>query len=247
MAFPALHLEQRFEEAVEPTLPLAAALAQAAETIDASPTYEESLQAVVRATTVSLPQFQHVSLSVRRSGGRMSTAASSDELALGLDHTQYALREGPCVDAVEEEPFVVVDRLPHEQRWPQYIPFAASRGVRSQLAVRLFSGGTHVGGLNLYSSSHDEVGAEASEAARLFATHAAILLGHAQQEHQLNQALQSRKLIGQAIGILMERYELDEERAFQFLMRASSTSNVKLRDVAAEVVSTSLERYARPR
>lgn len=55
------------------------------------------------------------------------------------------------MDAVEEEPFVVVDRLPHAQRWPQYIPFAASRGVRSQLAVRLFSGGTHVGGLNFYS------------------------------------------------------------------------------------------------
>ncbi len=247
MPFPALHLEQRFEEAVEPTLPLAAALAQAAETIDASPTYEESLQAVVRATTVSLPQFQHVSLSVRRSGERMSTAASSDELALGLDHTQYALREGPCLDAVEDEPCVVVDRLRHDQRWPRYVPFAAGRGVRSQLAVRLFGNGSHIGGLNLYSSTHDEIGDDTVEVARLFATHAAIILGHAQHEHQLNEALQTRKLIGQAIGILMERYEMDDDRAFQFLIRASSTSNVKLRDVAAEVVSSSVERYARLR
>ena len=70
-----------------------------------------------------------------------------------------------------------------------------------------------------------------------------MILGHAQQEDQLNQALQSRKVIGQAIGILMERYRIDADRAFQFLMRASSSSNIKLRDVADEIVSTSIERY----
>ncbi len=82
-----------------------------------------------------------------------------------------------------------------------------------------------------------------AETARLFATHAAIILGHAQQEDQLNEALRNRKTIGQAIGILMERYRIDADRAFQFLIRASSTSNVKLRDVAEEVVTSSVERY----
>ncbi len=98
-------------------------------------------------------------------------------------------------------------------------------------------------GLNLYSTEHDEVEPASADTAQLFATHAAIILGHAQQEDQLNQALASRKVIGQAIGIVMERYRVDADRAFQFLLRASSSSNIKLRDVAQEIVTTSTERY----
>lgn len=69
------------------------------------------------------------------------------------------------------------------------------------------------------------------------------MLGHAQHERQLNQALESRKSIGQAIGILKERYRIAQDRAFQFLVRGSSTSNIKLRDVASELVTSSTERY----
>ncbi len=79
--------------------------------------------------------------------------------------------------------------------------------------------------------------------ARLLATHAAIVLGHVQHAQQLNQALESRKIIGQAIGIVMERYHIDHDRAFQFLVRASSTSNIKLRALAEEVVTSSTEKY----
>jgi AmiR/NasT family two-component response regulator len=78
--------------------------------------------------------------------------------------------------------------------------------------------------------------------ADLFATHAAIALGHAEERENLNQALQSRKVIGQAIGILMERYQLTEDRAFSFLVRASSHGNIKLRDVAAELVDEANKR-----
>ncbi|CUR58831.1 hypothetical protein NOCA1160080 [metagenome] len=115
--------------------------------------------------------------------------------------------------------------------------------MRSQVAVRLFSKKRHIAGLNLYSTERDDVDASTAETARLFATHAAIILGHAQEEDQLNHALLNRKLIGQAVGILMERYRIDADRAFQFLVRASSTSNIKLRDVAEELVTSSTERY----
>lgn len=144
---------------------------------------------------------------------------------------------------MEHEPVVVVPRLRHDQRWPGYVAAAATRGIRSQVAVRLFADNRHVAGLNLYSTEHDEVEQASPETAQLFATHAAIILGHARQEDQLNQALASRKMIGQAIGILMERYRIDADHAFQFLLRASSSSNIKLRDVAEEVVTTSVERY----
>jgi GAF domain-containing protein len=223
-------------------LAVATALAHASESINDSRTYEETLDAIVHATRTSLPEFGHVSISLRRRDGAFETAAGTDQLVWELDGVQYDLGEGPCVEAVEHEPVVVV-RLHHEQRWPEYVAAAAARGVRSQVAVRLFSSNRHIAGLNLYSTEHDEVDQASVATARLFATHAAIILGHAQQEDQLNHALESRKLIGQAIGILMERYQIDADRAFQFLMRASSTSNIKLRDVADEVVTSSIERY----
>jgi hypothetical protein len=105
-------------------------------------------------------------------------------------------------------------RIHHDQRWPRYVPAAVELGLRSQLAVRLYL---------------DDQGT--------LAAHAAIALGNARERENLNQALHSRKVIGQAVGILMERYEMNEDRAFAFLVRASSHANIKLRDVAQELVN----------
>lgn len=229
--------------AERPDLPVAASLANAAEAINESQSFQETMDAIVRATCTSLPEFGHVSLSLRKPDGTLETTSGTDQLVWELDNQQYSVGEGPCVEAIEEEPVVVVEHLPHEQRWPRYIPAAAEKGVRSQVGVRLFTSGRHIGGLNLYSTEHYEVDPDCVETARLFATHAAIMLGHAQHQDQLNQALQTRKLIGQAIGILMERYRIDADRAFQFLVRASSTGNIKLRDVAEELVTSSTEHY----
>ena len=91
--------------------------------------------------------------------------------------------------------------------------------------------GTH-GGIAFYSTVSDEVTTEAQTLARLFATHAAIALGHAHERETLTEGLQTRKVIGQAIGILMERYGMNEDRAFAFLVRVSSHGNIKIRVVA---------------
>lgn len=231
------------DTADDSTLTLATALARASEVINESRTFAETLDAIVHATRASLPEFPHVSISLKRRDGTFETAAGTDQLVWELDGVQYDMGEGPCVQAVEHEPVVVVRRLRHEQRWPRYVPAAVERGVRSQVAVRLFANKRHIAGLNLYSTEHDEVEQASADTAQLFATHAAIILGHAQQEDQLNEALASRKMIGQAIGIVMERYRVDSDRAFQYLLRASSSSNIKLRDVAEEIVTTSVERY----
>lgn len=226
-----------------PNLAVAVELARASESINDCGTFDETLDAIVHATRASLPEFGHVSISVRNGGGRFETSAGTDQLAWELDSVQYELGEGPCVQAIEAEPVVVVQHLRHDQRWPRYVPAAADRGVRSQVAVRLFTKNKHIAGLNLYSTERDDVDACSAETARLFAAHAAIILGHAEEEDHLNHALQNRKLIGQAVGILMERYRIEPDAAFQFLVRVSSTSNIKLRDVADEVVTSSVERY----
>ena len=123
------------------------------------------------------------------------------------------------------------------------LPAAATVAAAAAAGIGHFLAKPYTAQALLTATERDDVDVSSAETARLFATHAAIILGHAQQEDHLTQALQTRKIIGQAIGIVMERYRIDADRAFQFLIRASSTSNVKLRDVAEEVVTSSSERY----
>ena len=106
---------------------------------------------------------------------------------------------------------------------------AAGRADRApaQLALQLYNDEGTIGGLNLYSTRSPTVEPDAVRVAELFASHAAIALGRARREEQLNDALVMRKVIGQAIGLTMEHYQITEDRAFLFLVRASQTSNVK--------------------
>lgn len=217
---------------------LATALADAAAEINRPTSLDETLDAIVRATRTSVPGFTDVGISIRHRGGPIETKAGTGQLVWELDTIQYDLGEGPCVDAIEAGATVVVEDARHEQRWPRYIAQAVQQGLRSQLAVGLYDDGKSLGGLNLYSTIESKVRDEAVHAAQLFARHATIALEKAQDKHQLNEALTTRKVIGQALGIIMERYQIDEDGAFQFLVRASSTSNIKLRDVAAELVDT---------
>jgi GAF domain-containing protein len=214
------------------------AIASAARSMNHKRTLDETLQAIVEVARASVPGFDEVGISTLHKDGKVQTRAATGDLVHQLDDLQYGLSEGPCVDTLREAHVVVAPHIQHDQRWPRYVPAAVERGLRSQLAVRLYldDQGT-LGGLNLYSTTSDDVDPEAEGTAELFAAHAAIALGNARERENLNQALHSRKVIGQAVGILMERYEMNEDRAFAFLVRASSHANIKLRDVAQELVN----------
>jgi GAF domain-containing protein len=217
-------------------LRIAAALTEAAKLMHAPKTLEETLDAITQATLRTVPGFDHVGISTRHKDGTIVTRSGTDQLVWDLDELQYGLREGPCYDAITGDGVTAVEDARQDQRWPRYLPEAARRGLRAQLAVGLYSDDDSLGGLNLYSTSSDTIAKDAVLIAELFASQAAIALGRSRHESQLNQALQTRRTIGQAVGIVMERYQLGEEQAFNFLIRASSTSNIKLRDVAAELV-----------
>jgi GAF domain-containing protein len=219
-------------------LRIATALNEAAKLMHAPSTLEETLEAITQATIQTVPGFDHVGISITHRDGSIETRSGSDQLVWELDEIQYAMKEGPCYDAIRGKGVVVVEHAPHDQRWPRYMPAAAKKGLRAQLGVGLFDDEDALGGLNLYSTSAETVSGDAIAIAELFASQAAIALGRSRHANQLNQALETRKVIGQAIGILMGKHRLTEERAFQFLVRASSTSNIKLRDVAAELVRT---------
>jgi GAF domain-containing protein len=216
---------------------IAASIAQAARSIHETQSLDESLQRIAEVARATLPGFDEVGISTVDRRSRVETRAATGDLVWTLDKLQYDLGEGPCVDSLRDSPVVVAPHLRHDQRWPRYVPRAVEVGLQSQLALRLYLDDTGVlGGLNLYSTTSPEIDPDAPALADLFASHAAIALGNAYDRHHLNEALQTRKVIGQAIGILMERYDLNEDRAFQFLVRASSQANLKLRDVAQELV-----------
>lgn len=215
---------------------LAAHFADAARVMTQPRTLEDALETIVEAAQRSVPGFDAVGISTVDSKGNPQTRARTGDLVDVLDAIQYGMDEGPCVDSLKGADVVVASHIGQDPRWPRYAPEAVKRGTRSQLAVRLQLEDGVLGGINFYSNIADEVDPEAESLADLFATHAAIALGHARERENLNQALESRKVIGQAVGIIMERYGLDEDRAFGFLVRTSSTSNLKLRDIAQALV-----------
>jgi GAF domain-containing protein len=178
----------------------------------------------------------HASVSIVHRNGNIETRAASDSLVGRLDDLQYQLGEGPCLQAIHQDGVVRVEHARDEQRWPAFIAKAVEEGLRSQLGLRLYTDGDTLGGLNLYSTTDDEIDDEVEHLAELFAHHAVIAIDRAKVEGNLATALATRKTIGQALGILMERHEIDEDQAFAYLIRVSSHSNVKLRDVADEIV-----------
>jgi transcriptional regulator with GAF, ATPase, and Fis domain len=215
--------------------PFAQSIAEAARTLNQPRSLDETLQTIVEVACNSVPGFDQVGIATLDKG-RVEARAFTGDLVLRLDDVQYGLREGPCSAALQGTDAVSVSSLRVEKRWPRYVPQARAAGVRSQMAVKLHLDQHAVGGINFYSTISDDVSHDARALGRLFATHAAIALGRAHEQRTLNQALQTRKVIGQAIGILMERYQMNEDRAFAFLVRASSAANIKLRAVAQQLV-----------
>lgn len=224
---------------------VADALATAARDINAPRDLASTLDAIVRVAAECLPGIDHAGISIAHRGGQIETRAGTDQLVWDLDALQHALGEGPSLHAIATQQLTVGDDLRHEQRWPRYVAGALEHGVKAQLGIRLYVEDETLGSLNLYSTEKETIDPEVVRAAELFATHAALALGRARREEELTAALNSRRVIGMALGLVMERFSLDQERAFDYLTRVSQQSNVKLRDVAQEMVEDADHRARR--
>ena len=222
--------------------PVAAALTEAARAIHSHRSLDDTLDAIVRAAQETVPGFEHVGISITHGNGTIETRAGTGQLVWEVDELQYKLHEGPCYDAIRHGGVTVVDDMATETRWPRYVSEVTARGLRAQMGLQLFTEDGTLGGLNLYSRKPG-IDPDAVQLAELFAAHASIALGRARHEHQLNESVASRQAIGTAVGIIMERYRISEDRAFQFLVRASSTSNLKLRVIAQELVDSANDRF----
>lgn len=224
---------------------VASAMAGAAQAINTPGSLDETLDAIVRAAQETVPGFEHVGISITHGSGEIETRAGTGQLVWEVDDRQYKLRQGPCYDAIRHGGVTIMDDVRTETRWPEYVAEVDKLGLRAQMGLQLYTEEGALGGLNFYSRAPG-VDPDAVQLAELFAAHAAIALGRARHEHQLKESVASRQAIGTAVGIVMERYQISEDRAFQFLVRASSTSNIKLRALAQELVATTNERFTSP-
>ncbi len=198
---------------------------------------DDTLATLTQAALQSIPGVDYVSISMREgNGANITTLAPTHDVAVEADQVQYELKEGPCYEAVNGEPITLAIDIAHDVRWPNFGPRAAALGIGAQMAVGLISNRRKRAAMNLYAKQADAFTDETVEMAELFASHAAVVLGFTGTIESLDEAIQSRKIIGQALGIVMERYDLSEDRAFRFLTRVSQDSNVKLRLVAQSMV-----------
>ncbi len=197
---------------------------------------DQTLSAITSAAVELLPDVTSASITVRHSDGRLDTFAQTRDDLLAVDAAQYALQEGPCYEAASENVHVLSPDLAHDERFPQYAAVALQYGVRAQAGLRLFDSPKASAALNLYS---DKVGtfSDFDTLGSLFAHQSAMAISYAREVHNLKEAVATRTGIGQAVGIVMERYGLTDERAFAFLARVSQHRNVKLRLVAQEIIA----------
>lgn len=217
---------------------LADQLSELARTLEKQPDLQTTLDTIVRSAVTTVPGATDASISQIQRRREVKTLAAVGELARSVDHAQYDLGEGPCLDTLYEQETVRLSDLGAEDRWPQFVARARELGVGSMLAVQLFVEGEDLGALNLVSRQSQAFDDESEYVALLFASHAAVAMSGERTRGHLKAAMTTREVIGQAQGILMERFKVTGEVAFHMLIVASQNSNRKLRDVADDLVST---------
>ncbi|TFV62779.1 UNVERIFIED_ORG: ANTAR domain-containing protein [Bacillus sp. AZ43] len=199
---------------------------------------DATLQQITSTAVLNVPGAEHCTISYVTGRRRVQPRASTGEVPAAVDEAQSRLQEGPCLDSVSEQTTVRIDDMRQESRWPTFAQEAVRLGVLSSLSIQLFVEADNLGALNMYAGAPHAFGEESEDVGLVFAAHAAIAIAGAQQESHLRLAMGSRDLIGQAKGILMERYKVTSDQAFALLSQASQLTNRKLVDIAAELCQT---------
>ena len=161
------------------------------------------------------------------------TAASTD----GIVELANSGPAGPILDAFDTAAAINVPDLTVETRWPGW-PVGDAHGLRSLLAVRLKIDNRPAGVLLVGHTDPDAFSEDDEAIANIIARHASIAVAGARQQATLAQAADARKIVGQAMGILMERYNIKDDQAFAILARYSQHTNTKLRAIALQLIET---------
>jgi hypothetical protein len=195
--------------------------------------------ALCLAATLTVPGCDHASLLVREND-RYVTVGASDRLAQAIDDLERRAGDGPCIDAIEEETPQIDPDLTTSSLWPKLAEvLVAETPVRGAMGFRLLVDKRKAAALNLFSDSPNTFDAESAGRAAVLAAFASVAINavaKGEDAASLRRGLLSNREIGKAVGMLMMLHEMSEDEAFDLLRRHSQALNIKLADVAREVI-----------
>jgi GAF domain-containing protein len=218
-------------------------VAQSAQILFTAGSVDDTLASVVALAVATIEGCDFVGIFLLDADG-VTTPVHTDPVVVEADSLQHQASEGPCLDAIAHRLIFYADDLEVDLRWPNFAPRAAAIGIRSVLALPLSADG-QLGALNLYALFPIAFGVLDRAKAAILASLAGLALSvahsHEDEERRaldFQTALSTRETIGEALGILMERERISADQAFDVLRRASQHLNIKLREVAQNLVDT---------
>jgi GAF domain-containing protein len=235
-----LELPDTTELTVDSIVRLLTGVRAALTDLDLRATPEQLLDQILEVATRLVPGAEDASIALGYDA-ELQTVAAAGDAALAADEIQRALGCGPTHDVLTEQRPVRIADLSSDPRWTEFRPLAAEVGVRAVLACPLPMPRRRLGVLSVYSSKPAAFDAAAELVLPVFAARAAIAIGYADTVTNLRRAIESRQVIGQAVGILMERHRLSAKEAFDTLVTVSQQAHIKLRELATRVSETGEE------
>ena len=209
---------------------------------------QDTLQSALDGALTIVRHAEHAGVSLVYENTRIETPAATDDVARRGDELQYLLGEGPCLQSIHEQETVWSDDLITERRWPQWSRRASDElGVRSMLCFQLFLTHDTLGALNLYSTKAHAFESEDRTAGLALAAHIAVALSSAQNAAGQESAVEGASVIGQAQGLLMQRYELRPSQAFLVLARAAQRDDRTMQQIAESLIDNNIRAHGGPR
>ncbi len=217
---------------------LAVRMAALARLFAPPPRVEEVLAGVTSAAVELIPGADMAGVLLSGKGNKFESLVDTSDLVGRLDAVQERQKEGPCLDAATDELVVRTNDFATDKRWPKFARAAVTAGVRSSLSFRLYGSMQTAGALNVFGAKPNVFTSESEAIGLVLASHAAAAILASRQGEQLQSAMASRDTIGQAKGIIMERFNVDAVRAFDLLRQLSQEQNLPLTAIAQRVVDT---------
>jgi GAF domain-containing protein len=197
------------------------------------------LHELIDSGTDHVTGSQYAGITLAEKDRSVSSVVATHRYPMVLDAIQNSCGEGPCLTAAWEHHIMHIADLNAEQRWLRYRRLALEQTpIRSILSYELFIDGTSMAALTFYADRPQAFSEESVEVGAVFATHIALAWSMMRRRDQFRSALASRDIIGQAKGVVMERFNLDAVEAFELLTRVSQKSNVRLIDIAAALIDS---------